>query len=94
MMLARFLLRTAAPTARVEPTIYSRAQPPASVWIRPSVEEGASLRWRIIDLENSLKEARRAVTLAEFEAHIDKTQIKQLEALLERRQNTNVKDVK
>lgn len=82
-----------AVVARVEPTIYSRAQPPASVWIRPSVEEGASLRWRIIELENSLRAARRQVIVAEFAAHIDKTQIKQLQALLERRQ-TNTKDIK
>lgn len=64
-----------APTtaSRIEPTIYSRAQPPASVWIRPSVEEAASLRWRIIELERSLKEARRQVIVAEFVAHIDNT---------------------
>lgn len=85
--------RAPAAVSRVEPTIYSRAQPPASVWIQPSVEEGASLRWRIIELENSLKAARRQLIVAEFAAHIDKTQIKQLEALLARRHNTNVKDV-
>ena len=83
----------ATPPCRVEPTIFSRAQPPASVWIRPSVEEGASLRWRIIELERSLKEARRQVIVAEFSAHIDKTQIKQLQALLERRQKDNVKEI-
>lgn len=77
---------THAVAPRVEPTIYSRAQPPASVWIRPSVEEAASLRWRIIELERSLKEAQRQVIVAEFAAHIDKTQIKQLRALLDRRQ--------
>jgi hypothetical protein len=93
MMLARFFRRTAAPSARVEPMIYSRAQPPASVWIRPSVEEAASLRWRIIDLENSLKAARRQVIVAEFAAKVDKTQIKQLEALLARRQKNNVKEI-
>lgn len=87
-MLARFLRSASAPADRIEPKIYSRAQPPASVWIRPSVEEGASLRWRIIELENSLKAARRQVIVAEFAAHIDKTQIKQLEALLARRQKT------
>lgn len=81
----------ATPPPRVEPTIYSRAQPPASVWIRPSVEEAASLRWRIIELERSLKAARRQVITAEFAAHIDKTQIKQLEALLARRQNSTRK---
>lgn len=48
-----------------------------------SVEEDAGLRWRIIELERSLKEARRQVIVAEFVAHIDKTQIKQLQALLE-----------
>lgn len=52
----------------------------------------AGLRWRIIELENSLKAAQRKVIVAEFAAHIDKTQIKQLEALLARRQNTNVKE--
>ncbi|WP_332848677.1 hypothetical protein [Massilia sp. S19_KUP03_FR1] len=86
-------LAPTAPPCRVEPTIYSRAQPPASVWIRPSVEEGASLRWRIIELECSLKEARRQVIVAEFSAHIDRTQIKQLQALLERRQNTSTKEI-
>ena len=83
----------AAPSCRVEPTMYSRAQPPVSVWIRPSIEEGASLRWRIIELENSLKAAQRQVIVAEFAAHIDKTQIKQLQALLERPQ-TNTKEIK
>ncbi len=79
--------------ARVEPTLSLREQPHESTWIRPSAVVAAGLRWRIIELENSLKAAQRQVIVAEFAAHIDKTQIKQLEALLARRQNTNVKDV-
>lgn len=81
-------------SVRVEPTLSSREQPPESTWIRPSAVVAAGLRWRIIELENSLKEARRAVMLAEFKAHIDNTQIKQLEALLTRHERrTNVKEI-
>lgn len=87
-MLARLMRRVGAPPGpdRKEPTLPSREQPPESSWIRPSAAVAAGLRWRIIDLENQLKEARRQVIVAEFAAHIDKTQIKQLRALLDRRQ--------
>ena len=79
--------------ARIEPTLPSREQPHESTWIRPSAAVAAGLRWRIIELENSLKEARRQVIVAEFAAHIDKTQIKQLQSLLTQRQKNNVKEI-
>lgn len=75
-----------APPARAEPKLPSREQPPESTWIRPSAAVAAGLRERIIELERSLKEARRQVIVAEFTDKVDKAQIKQLEALLARRQ--------
>lgn len=75
-----------APPLRIEPTLPSREQPLESTWIRPSAAVAASLRWRIIELERSLKEARRQVIVAEFTAKVNRTQIKQLEALLARPQ--------
>lgn len=93
-MLARLMRGAGTPPApdRKEPTLPPREQPHESTWIRPSAAVAAGLRWRIIELENSLKEARRQVIVAEFAAHIDKTQIKQLEALLARRKN-NTKEI-
>ncbi|MDQ2822066.1 MAG: hypothetical protein M3Y65_17000 [Pseudomonadota bacterium] len=86
---------SAAPSpARKEPVLPAREQPHESTWIRPSAAVAAGLRWRIIELENSLKEARRQVIVAEFAAHIDKTQINQLQALLARQQDNNAKDSK
>lgn len=94
MMLARLMRGAGAPPVpdRKEPTLSSREQPPESSWIRPSAAVAAGLRWRIIELENSLKSAQRQVIIAEFAAHIDKTQIKQLQALLERLQKTEGKE--
>jgi hypothetical protein len=86
--------RATAAARRVEPTIYSREQPPESSWIRPSAAVAAGLRHRILELENSLKEARRQVITAEFAAQVDKHQITQVETLLARRQNINMKEVK
>jgi hypothetical protein len=77
---------------RIEPTLPSREQPPESTWIRPSAAVAAGLRYRIIELESSLKEARRQVITSEFVAQVDKHQIKQLEALLARQQ-TNRKEI-
>ena len=94
MMFARLMRSTvAAPRVRGEPTLQSREQPPESTWIRPSAAVAAGLRWRIIELENSLIAAQRQVIVAEFAALIDKTQIKQLQALLARRQKNNVKEI-
>lgn len=96
-MLARLFRGAGAPLedhGRIEPTLPSREQPPESTWIRPSAAVAAGLRWRIIELERSLKEARRQVIVAEFAAKVDKTQIKQLEALLARRQRkTDTKEI-
>lgn len=50
------------------------------------------MRHGILELENNLKEARRQVIVAEFAAHIDRTQIKQLQALLQRLQKTKGKE--
>jgi len=83
----------AAPPDRKEPTLPSREQPHESTWIRPSAAVAAGLRHRILELESSLKEARRQVITAEFAAQVDKHQIKQLEALLARRQKIIVKEL-
>jgi hypothetical protein len=93
-MLTRLMRGAGAPPApdRREPTLPSREQPPESSWIRPSAAVAAGLRHRILELESSLKEARRQVITAEFAAQVDKHQIKQLEALLARQRKTNVKE--
>jgi hypothetical protein len=85
---------TAPSPARKEPVLPSREQPPESTWIRPSAAVAFGLRERILELESSLKEARRQVITAEFAAQVDKHQIKQLEALLARQQTINMKEVK
>lgn len=81
-----------ASPARAEPNLSSREQPPESTWIRPSAAVAAGLRWRIIELEGQLRQSRRQVIVAEFNAHIDKTQIKQLQALLARHKIETRKD--